>query len=171
MVAAERGTTLDPSHSAGGRERPPRTRVVTRKRSKPTPPPEAVEHEAVEPEERPAYGPGSPGHEEREAREARRAPAAQMWTPARLYARNVQFRRVMFLDLIARRDCGAENQATVADFEAFEAELRSARVANGWGQYPWSMATDPERFAKHVADLADAFTSGDGMYPSRRRPY
>ena len=61
----------------------------------------------------------------------------------------------------------AESCETEHKFRAFEEELREVRALN-WGARPWSGATDQDASARHVAQMAEAFTSGSGVYPSRQ---
>lgn len=89
------------------------------------------------------------------------------WTPTDLYERSMDNRRIMFLELVAWAIAEAERPVTRVAFGRFEAELKAARLANGWGPMPWPRAKDPERFAKHVESLANGFTVLNGGYLSR----
>ena len=89
------------------------------------------------------------------------------WSPKDLYSRSVENRRVMFLELLAWAVAQAEAPRSKEEFRKLEGNLIEARGATGWGQHPWSRATDPERFLKHVRDIAVGFTAGQGAYIAR----
>lgn len=95
------------------------------------------------------------------------AAATRTWSPEDLYSRSVENRRVMFLELLAWAVAQAEAPRSREEFRKLEVSLIEARVATGWGQHPWLKATDPERFLKHVHDVAVGFTTGRGAYTAR----
>jgi hypothetical protein len=85
-----------------------------------------------------------------------------------LYARSVENRRVMFLELVAWAIQQAEQAAARGEVTAFTSNLVWCRERD-WKPHPWpGAAKDPERFARHVADLARGFTDDGGVYPLRR---
>jgi hypothetical protein len=87
-------------------------------------------------------------------------------SPAKLYAgRTVENRRVMFLELVAWAIQEVEQAAVRGKLDKFASDLVWERRRN-WQMMPWKgAANDPDRFARHVADLARGFTDADGFYP------
>ncbi len=91
------------------------------------------------------------------------------WSASALYRRSQANRRLLLLELIAWATYKAETIKTKEEFEAFEAELRDVR-SKQWGDRPWSGATKPEAYERHVLDLARAFTSKPAYWPYRKVP-
>jgi len=74
----------------------------------------------------------------------------------------------MFLELVAWAIEQVEEAAARGELNAFASDLVWNRERD-WRPMPWrGAAKDPERFLKHVADLARGFTDADGTYPLRR---
>lgn len=96
------------------------------------------------------------------------SPAATKWTPHDLYARTAENRRVLILEALARQILELESCKTKEEFNELEATLREVRRAT-WGERPWSRATEPERFERHVLDMVRAFTGRPAIYPNRQR--
>ena len=92
---------------------------------------------------------------------------AIVWSAADLYRRSDTNRRVMLLELLGWAIWRAESCVSRQEFEAFEQELRNVR-SSVWGERPWSGATDPDAFRRHVVGMADAFTARSPVYPSRQ---
>jgi hypothetical protein len=88
---------------------------------------------------------------------------------AALYSgRSVENRRVMFLELVAWAIQEAEQAAARGEIATFASDLASNRERH-WKPMPWKgAANDPDRFARHVDDLARGFTDLGGAYPLRR---
>jgi hypothetical protein len=106
---------------------------------------------------------------ERAAREAREARAP--WVADKLYRRNTEYRRVMFLELLAWAICKLEGFETEQEAYAFFAELVRTREER-WGDRPWPRAaTDHDAYLRHVREIADVFatasSAADASYPNR----
>ena len=90
------------------------------------------------------------------------------WSPDKLYRRSAENRRILFLEVVTSGIVQLESFRTLAEFQAFEAELRSTREQS-WGIRPWRGATSPDRYLEHAADLAREFVAAKGVddYSSR----
>jgi hypothetical protein len=120
----------------------------------------------VAPEEQPLYGPGSP--RQQKAEDGKRREPEPERRPADLYKQTAEYRRVLFLEAVARAIVEMEQCRSREEWEKLAQELRDVRAAT-WGRRPWRKAPEPEAFEQHVLDLARAFTGRPAVYPNRSR--
>lgn len=74
----------------------------------------------------------------------------------------------MFLELAAWAMQQAEQATARGELNAFTSDLVWCRERD-WKPVPWpGAAKDPDRFQRHVTDLARCFTDAGGVYPLRR---
>jgi hypothetical protein len=90
------------------------------------------------------------------------------WDPGKLYRAGHEFRRILFLEIVAAGIVRIESCRTSEEYAALTAELRATR-ARVWGPRPWPRAKDSDSYLKHVAEIARAFAESDGSpdYPRR----
>lgn len=83
-----------------------------------------------------------------------------------LYARSVETRRILLLELWSASVARLEKLSPAA-LERATLALQRARVENGWGHIPWPEAHRHEFFLKHVERMAEGFTTRGGEYIGR----
>lgn len=87
------------------------------------------------------------------------------WKPADLYGKPADYRRILFLEAVARAIVELEQCESREGFFKLAKELSDVREAN-WGSLPWRGAAAPEHFEEHV--LARAFCGRPAVYPNRQ---
>jgi hypothetical protein len=98
-------------------------------------------------------------------------PNTEPWSPAKLYGRSEDYKRVLFLELMAWAIYSMETIDTRREWESFTKELVDTRE-RVWGARPWSNATDNDTFLKHVQHMANVFANADvktGVKYDRRK--
>jgi hypothetical protein len=80
------------------------------------------------------------------------------WSPAKLYSRGQEGRRILFLELIAWAIVQAEAHETREEWDYFANQLASAR-REVWGERPWPGAKDNDTFFAQVRGMANVFAN------------
>jgi hypothetical protein len=70
--------------------------------------------------------------------------------------------------LVAWAIIQAESCLTKQEWAKFQRELTANRKQHWLDPRPWSRATDPEEFKRHVLAMSDAWVT-NGRYPARRK--
>jgi hypothetical protein len=101
---------------------------------------------------------------------ARTETSDQSWNGDSVYNLGHEYRRVLFLELMAWAICHVESFDTREEADAFFAELKRTRRER-WGEMPWPRsASDPEAYFRNIRVMADVFAHADGdvNFPNRR---